>query len=243
MKRMKRGLIALGALLLVTCAKVEPKPEPAPADSDGAEIRTRCTEHTWTPDLVRALAFEAFEDRGVDGVDFAAARGTLPLFPASWPGSPCAIVVYFYYAAEPETFPHDRFDRRPNGWSSPLLAAATIDLKSSSVELRVLDYRDSPLRNRIHLGERWKVADTYMIVEQAEKDLIEAVVTQTPVSDSRLFEAYSRAWQQYPHYVHLVPPVHRDFIGEMLRVRPFELPEPPSGWVRRAEPVGDGFAP
>lgn len=240
---MKRGLTALGALLLVTCAKVEPEPVPAPADSDGTESRTRCTEQTWTPELVRALAFEAFEDRGVDGVDFAAARGTLPLFPANWPRSSCAIVVYLYYAAEPEIFPNDRFDRRPNGLSSPLLAAARVDLKSSSVELKVLDYSDSPLKNRTHLGERWKVAETYMVVEQAEKRLIEAVITQAPVSDPRIFEAYSRAWQNYPQYVHLVPPVHRDFIGEMLRVRPLELPDAPSGWIRSAEPKENGLAP
>ncbi len=230
----------------MTCAKVEPEPVPAlaPADSDGTEIRTRCTDTTWTPDLVRSLAFAAFEDRGVGGEDQGAVRGALPLFPATWPTPSCAVVVYVYYADEPRTASHDRYDFQSMGWSSPLLAAATVDLKSSSVELKVLDYRDSPLRNRTHLGDRWKVTDTYMIVEQAEKDLIEAVVTHAPVSDPRIFEAYSRAWQQYPHYVHLVPPVHRDFIAEMLRVRPLELPEPPpSGWVRSAEPEANGFAP
>jgi hypothetical protein len=246
---MKRGLTALGAFLIVTCAKVEPEPVPAPvpassARTDGAESPARCTELKWTPDLVRTLGFEAFEDENVGGEDYAAVRGALPLFPATWPTPSCAVVVYFYYADEPRIVPHDQFDGRPNGWSSPLLAAARVDLKSSSVELKVLDYSESPLKNRVHFGKRWKVAETYMTVADAEENLIEAVVTQAPVSDPRMFEAYSRAWQQYPQYVHLVPSVHRDFIGEMLRVRPLELPEPPpSGWVRSAELEANDFAP
>lgn len=233
---MSRSLAAFAAIALVACRGSEPAPTPATRAEQASRPSLPpsdepCTEQKWTPELVRALTLDAFDERGFGPTRLAGVRATLPLLPTSWPSSACVIVVYLYYVEEPRIIPNWDSSPQRTGMSSPLLASAKLDLKSSLIEVELVDYSTASLGpGWIYRYFRYRVSDNYELVREAEQELIGAVVAHDGVLDPQNFDAYSRAWQHYPHYLELLPSVHRSFIDEMLFVRPVLHPKHPGVW-------------
>jgi hypothetical protein len=157
-------------------------------------------------------------------------RGTLPILPPATPSSSCSVVLYFYYALEPISGPFGVDERDSLGMSSPLVAVATVNLRSSKVYVERVEFGGA-LESPVISCHRWNVDATYRAVREAENKLLHAVISKQPVSEPAVFKSYGDAWQKFPHFLDLLPPGHQGFIDEMLRVRPVQRPKYPGGWT------------
>jgi hypothetical protein len=246
----------LACLLALSCGSPGPLAVAKPGFSEAVREAVRrlamCTDREWTADQVRAAAFAAFSEHGVAETNYAGRRGVMPLIPEGWPNRSCSVALYAYYVEEP--FGVERFGRpwNPDRGSSPLLASAHVDLKTGAVEVRTFDAVDEESGrarfNWVYFRKPWRVAETYAAVQDAENELLNAVMTGNQVSGDWVFDAYGGVWKLYPHYIDYVPAEHRPFVQDVLRVYPITRPRRGAGWSPVFKPGdesslhhGDGY--